>query len=226
MIKFCLHRQKSEGVPDLLSHIDISISDDAVGNCVVPHPDPDVDLTAVLVGTVLNQAREKSVDLFTVFLDQRDVLPAVQMDLLTAMEDIVLVGYPSGLIDSVNRMPIFRQGVTATHPCFDYEGRREFLIDSAIFPGSSGSPVFWRQAPTYAGTDGIARVAVRPTIALIGILYAVHQVSSQGELEVVPAPTSERQVPIIDIPMNLGVCVNAVEISEMRDAVLDRAGPR
>ncbi len=53
-----------------------------------------------------------------------------------------MVGYPVGLWDSVNNMPILRRGSTATLLDWTYEGRQEFVIDAACFPGSSGSPVF------------------------------------------------------------------------------------
>lgn len=62
---------------------------------------------------------------------------------LAALEDIVMIGYPTGIWDSKNNMPIIRKGVTATPPNQDYEGRAEFMIDAACFPGSSGSRCFY-----------------------------------------------------------------------------------
>lgn len=39
----------------------------------------------------------------------------------------------------------FRRGITATNINFDYNGKKEFVIDAACFPGSSGFPVFiWK----------------------------------------------------------------------------------
>ena len=61
---------------------------------------------------------------------------------LDYMEDIFMVGYPRGLCDELNNYPIFRKGVTATHPYVDYQGKREFLLDITNIGGSSGSPVF------------------------------------------------------------------------------------
>ena len=63
------------------------------------------------------------------------------MDEIDAIEDIIFIGYPNGIWDSVNNMPILRKGSTATHPCLNYNGKKEFMIDAACFPGSSGSPV-------------------------------------------------------------------------------------
>ncbi len=58
------------------------------------------------------------------------------------VEEILFVGYPSGVYDGANNLPIFRKGITATCLTIDYEGRPIFLIDASVFPGSSGSPVF------------------------------------------------------------------------------------
>jgi hypothetical protein len=72
----------------------------------------------------------------------KEIIPtAEQLEGLAALEDIVMVGYPIGLWDKVNNMPIIRRGITATHPKLPYNGREEFMIDAACFPGSSGSPV-------------------------------------------------------------------------------------
>lgn len=57
------------------------------------------------------------------------------------MEKIVMVGYPNGIWDQRYNFPVFRSGVAATHYRYDWNGRPEFLIDCACFPGSSGSPV-------------------------------------------------------------------------------------
>ena len=56
-----------------------------------------------------------------------------------------MIGYPIGLIDEYNNKPIVRKGITATTYNIDYNGKKEFLIDIACFPGSSGSPIFIRR---------------------------------------------------------------------------------
>ena len=65
-----------------------------------------------------------------------------QLDNLTALENVVMVGYPNGLYDTANNYPLFRTGKTATHPAIDYNGEKKALPDMACLPGSSGSPVF------------------------------------------------------------------------------------
>ncbi|MFR3321383.1 MAG: hypothetical protein ACLTSZ_09905 [Lachnospiraceae bacterium] len=79
-----------------------------------------------------------------------------QIEYFAAIEDITFIGYPSGLYDSVNKLPIIRQGITATPIWNQFNGENVFLIDAGVFPGSSGSPVFIYNHGSYPTKDGIA----------------------------------------------------------------------
>ena len=61
---------------------------------------------------------------------------------ISRIEDITVVGYPDGIWDSYNNMPIVRKGITATSLQLDFNNEPKFLIDAAIYGGSSGSPVY------------------------------------------------------------------------------------
>lgn len=56
---------------------------------------------------------------------------------LSALEELVMVGYPIGLADARNNYPIFRKGYTAAHPAVDFNEDGIGLVDMACFPGSS-----------------------------------------------------------------------------------------
>ena len=60
---------------------------------------------------------------------------------LRALEEVSMVGYPIGLWDEANNLPILRRGTTATHPAIDFGRLPRGIVDIACFPGSSGSPV-------------------------------------------------------------------------------------
>ena len=60
---------------------------------------------------------------------------------LSAVEDILMIGYPIGLYDMENNYPIFRKGITSSHPATNFDNKNIGLIDTACFPGSSGSPI-------------------------------------------------------------------------------------
>lgn len=106
------------------------------------HPNPNIDLAFIPMSAPLDRMQELGVRPQATFLRRKDLARPEEWSRLTALEYVVIVGYPDDIWDQVNNFPIFKKGVTATHPKIDYEGRPEFLIDAAIYPGSSGSPVF------------------------------------------------------------------------------------
>lgn len=57
--------------------------------------------------------------------------------------NVTLVGYPTGLYDKKNALPVWQTGSVASEPEIDFEGKPLFLIDvSSAVPGMSGAPVF------------------------------------------------------------------------------------
>lgn len=67
----------------------------------------------------------------------------------SAIQDILMIGYPMGISDEANGLPIVRKGITASHLRTNYKGKPEVLIDAACFPGSSGSPVFLKNSDQF-----------------------------------------------------------------------------
>lgn len=178
----------------------------------VQHPDPNVDLAILPIAQVFNALEENGINVFYRYLAEEQ-LPNAELEAsLTAVEDIVMIGYPNGIWDSVNNVPIVRRGITATPVALDFAGRREFVIDAACFPGSSGSPVLLLNQGAYPTRDGGLTVGTR--VALLGVLYAGPQHTAQGEIAVVNVPTDTRPVPISRIPNNLGFCIKAARILE------------
>ncbi len=156
---------------------------------------------------VLHEAQAKGVAPFFMPLDKSLVPSSTELAALTALEDVIMIGYPIGIWDSHNNMPVIRKGITATHPANDYEGRQEFMIDLACFPGSSGSPVFLFNVGSYASRDGGTIIGSR--IKLLGILYAGPQFTAEGEIHIVNVPTHQTAVALSSIPCNLGMCIRA-----------------
>lgn len=178
------------------------------------HPDPDVDLAACIVGDILNSMTRRGLKPFIRSLGT-DLLPtAALLDSLTGIEEITMVGYPNGIWDSKNNLPIVRRGVTATPVFVDYEGSPRFLIDCAVFPGSSGSPVFLYNHGWIPARDGTLAMGTR--LNLIGIVHAVFQHTLKGELKLLPIPTGDVITPISRTPNNIGSCIKADQILGFR----------
>jgi hypothetical protein len=123
-----------------------------------------------------------------------------------------MIGYPNGIWDAVNNMPIIRRGSTATHPNLDYEGRPEFMIDAACFPGSSGSPVFLFNTGGYAVRGGGLAIGTR--IKLLGVLYAGPQHTATGEIKIVAVPTLQQPIAVSRIPNNLGMIIKSARLRD------------
>ena len=84
------------------------------------------------------------------YIDNSYIPSQPELDNLSALEKVVMIGYPNGIFDSIHNLPIFRTGYTAFHPAIDYAGRKHGLIDVACLPGSSGSPVFILEEGMYS----------------------------------------------------------------------------
>ena len=129
-------------------------------------------------------------------------------------EEIVMIGYPNGLWDSINNMPIVRKGIMATNITLNHNGKREFVIDAACFPGSSGSPVILFNKGGYTDKQGNLNWG-HGRLFLLGILYAGPQLTVTGEIQVVTVPNvQQKALSVSHIPNNLGYIIKS-------DAILD-----
>jgi len=52
------------------------------------------------------------------------------------------VGYPIGLWDHKNNLPIVRSAAIASLPMVNYQGYAQLLLNTTVLPGSEGSPIF------------------------------------------------------------------------------------
>jgi hypothetical protein len=219
--RFHLTLRGADGGPTPGRHLGIVLEDFA--NRWIGHPDASVDLSVMPIAPLLTQAQQAGHQFFFIALDNSLAPTPDDLRELTALEEIIMIGYPNGIWDSVNNMPIIRRGVTATHPNFDYEGRREFMIDAACFPGSSGSPVFLFNLGGWASRDGTFNVG-GARIKLLGILYAGPQHTATGEIRIVDVPTTQQPLAISRIPNNLGLVIKSGRLTEFDDLLRPTIG--
>lgn len=179
------------------------------GNSWIPHPDRVVDLCCLPLAQSIKELQKNNVKVYYIPLETELIPKGEKLEELSAMEDVVMVGYPIGLSDTYNHKPIIRKGITATHPKKNYQGKQETLLDMACYPGSSGSPVFILNQGTYTTSGGIV---VGNRIHLLGVLYGGHKFSAQGVLQFSNLPNVP--VPVTGIPINLGIMIKAERILE------------
>jgi hypothetical protein len=160
------------------------------------HPDPDVDVLAVDVTSLINSQtnlENKGAD-YSFF-----ALPEVlKREEITEGDEVLVVGYPLGLYHTRTHSPLVRQGIIATrigerinirlrHPSGEIR-RAEipgFLIDAAIVPGSSGSPVLLKPIVGRRVRDQIVMETARPY--LLGIVSASETAALRLESGLFPA---------------------------------------
>ncbi|WP_234733268.1 S1 family peptidase [Tellurirhabdus bombi] len=168
-----------------------------------PHPEPKIDLCAMPFAPIINEAVASGVHIYYRALT-KDITPtAEQLADFDTMENIVMVGYPNGFSDTTNNKPILRRGVTATNPKINYCDDPYFLIDTAVFPGSSGSPVCIADPMGYASKGNFM---MDSRLLLIGVAFAVFLHNAQGKIIQVPINQVDLRV-ITGIPNNLGIVV-------------------
>lgn len=187
----------------------------------IGHPDDNIDLCAMPIGGLINEAQQTGITFFYIPLDKSLIMTDDELNLLTALEDVTMIGYPNGIWDSVNNLPIMRRGITATHPKMDYNGKCEFMIDAACFPGSSGSPVMLLNEGSYRTHDAMV---IGSRVKLLGVLYAGPQHTATGSIQIINIPTRQEPIIISRIPNNLGIIIKAKKIIELEAEVKRKLG--
>lgn len=135
LIKF--HRQKSSienNYDYLLENFDILIPD-FLSRCI-SHIDNEIDLITLDITDILisNRIYFKYVDIHNIFHKlYHCFIPEPKA---------YFIGYPKGLIDNANNLPLLSTGIISTHLLMNYDNSSSFIIDATVLRGSSGSPVF------------------------------------------------------------------------------------
>lgn len=142
-----------------------------------------------------------------------DLIPNEEaLKAIDAIEEVVFIGYPSGLWDSKSGIPIVRRGITATPINLDFWGEKQFLIDASVFPGSSGSPVFLYNPGAY-WEKGKGTVVGR-RLFFLGIVASVFFRRDLNKIEMINIPTGEIPVAITTQMIDLGLVFKAETIVE------------
>jgi len=187
----------------------------------IKHPEDDVDLAVFPLAPLYRHVKDQGIKFFAPPIGE-DLLPTPEkLGNLSGLENITMIGYPNGIWDEKNNMPIVRRGITATNPKYDYNGLPIFVIDCACFPGSSGSPVLIFDQGGYFDAQGLKLGGGR--IILLGVLFAGPQHVAEGEIKTIDVPLAQLPISLSKIPNNLGFVVKASKISDFR-ALLHKDG--
>lgn len=180
-----------------------------ISSFVMNHPDDDVDLCIITIESFREHFMKQGSVPFMSTLDSSMILSEEEIDGLSSIENIVMIGYPSGICDEVNNMPIARRGITATSLKINYRDKPEFLVDISAIPGSSGSPILLWNTGTFIYKNDYQ---VGTMIKLLGVLHSTYLHKYSGEIQIVDAPTQMRPISETSIPINLGIAVRADQL--------------
>ena len=128
-----------------------------------------IDISVIPIGPVLHKLSNTKINIFFKSIDENIILKQEEIEQLSAIEDIIFIGYPNGFYDTKNMLPIVRKGITATPIWNNFNDQDKFIIDAGVYPGSSGSPVFLFNQGFY--TDGNSNTFFGGTrLKFLGIL--------------------------------------------------------
>lgn len=184
----------------------------------VGHQNPDVDIAVMFLSPVINHLRSHGKSPYYKALPPNLMLTKEQAEDLDALENVTFIGYPDGMWDEINCLPIARRGQTATPIQVDYCGNPSFLIDASVFGGSSGSPVFLFDRGIYPDRMGNATAGNR--LALLGIVAAVYQKQESGDV----IDVATKRVALFNQVLNLGIVYKASAIQECVNQLFENSG--
>lgn len=208
-VKVTCHLADNNGQPSG-SHIDVVIKLSSGG--IVLHPDSDVDLCGFAFN--VGDMEKNGPKLHFITIDNSHILPSKDWDKLDAYEEILMVGCPNGLFDKFNNYPIFRRGITSSHAAKRYNGKDEFLIDAACFPGSSGSPVFLFDTWGHLDKETGDYIIGHKRVNLLGILYAGPTITQNGQIVLAQQPSVQ-----VSSMMHLGQVIRATRLFDLEREV-------
>jgi hypothetical protein len=185
------------------------------------HPDEKVDVAALDVTTWISEDAAAHLR----FCPLSEIANAINLAAVDcdAGDEVFVIGYPLTLRQGRTNLPLVRKGVLATSPRRrlidpdDEQQIRGFLVDGAILPGSSGSPVI-SLSKRFLGGD-LAMTTYRPLV--VGV---VAQEWGRGKLQRYDASQRCTGDCAIEGYANLGFAHSGAAIIETI-AALGRHGP-
>lgn len=182
---------------------------------------PKVDLAILPINPIIQNIIKTENKIPYVIYYTEDLLPTKKLlDSLSAIEEVFMIGYPKGLWDKTNNLPIVRKGITATPVYLDYEGNNQFLLDIPIYSGSSGSPVVLLNQGSFPSRTGALAIGNR--LALLGINVQSKEYDAEGEL-ILPSINAKIETKT-KLPINIAIVIKSEELLEFKPILKNLLG--
>lgn len=192
----------------------VVINVDNLTDMFLQHPNENVDLAICNISDLYNHLSQNKQNIFIRTIPI-EIIPN-ESENFDAIEDVLFVGYPNGIFDQKNHLPIMRRGITASPYNVDFNGGKKFLIDAQVFPGSSGSPVFIKEQNMRNGTLRLGT----ENYFFVGVISKVFHRDETGDLieSVVPTSPIANSFSVKQM-IGLGICEKSNQILELIELV-------
>lgn len=177
------------------------------------HPDANVDLCVFPIHQFYKEYKPTPYNLYMVYITEEDIPTEDEIKGYAHIEDVTIVGYPDGLWDSVNNLPLVRKGITASSLHYDFNGTPNFVVDAAIFGGSSGSPVFLYNNGYFSGSKGLI---LGTRAKLVGINRAVYLHPITGEITEIDSKETALGKTASKMPNGLGIVIHSRKLLDFK----------
>lgn len=189
----------------------------------VPHPDTAIDLSILDLDVIEQNANKKGTPIFIRAIDESLIPNDSIWDTFSYLEEVIMVGYPNGIIDKKNNLPVIRRGTTASQPRLNFNDKEEFLTDISTFHGSSGSPIFIRRIPYGLKNVGLNSMSIgkSPQYYFVGIHYQSEYFNiilgkvDKIQLEQLDSSSVQK----FQIPLNLGYVIKSKKILDFKNLI-------
>jgi hypothetical protein len=176
------------------------------------HKDPAIDIAILPIAEIHKKLQDLGIEIYYKCINE-ELLPSVeQYQEFDAIEEVIFYGYPDGVYDSVNNLPIIRKGITSSPISIDFENRPTFLVDASVFKGSSGSPVFRLYNGIRRNNNGI--ISYENNLVFLGILSEVYYRKDRKTIETRRVSMEEKTVDIEEM-IDLGIVYKSLKLIEV-----------
>jgi hypothetical protein len=143
-------------------------------------------------------------------------------DFISPIQEIFVYGYPTGLWDTYNNLPVIRRGTFASHPAKDFCGEPSGLLDLACFPGSSGSPVFILSDGASHSTKNGSVYTGRQLAIFVGVIAKSALMNPDGRIDFSSLPVQHQRVRDKGmLAIHIAYYIKAAEVIKLFEAAFD-----
>ncbi len=187
------------------------------------HTSTDIDIAVLpFIPLEAHIKQTSNVELFYRCVDSSMLPNQDQLLQFDAIESVTFIGYPNGIWDKTNLLPVARRGTTASPIAVDFEGSPRFVIDASVFGGSSGSPVFVFNQGMF--TDKRGNTSVGSRLLFVGVVAAVFFRTELNQIVAVPVPTQSQPMAQQREMIDLGIVFKARTVVETVEAFIRARG--